>query len=166
MEENNSITTEQKGPKSINPLLGLVIIALIFIVVAGIVLIKAGEKENNTNNLVSTTPSANINFNQATSSPEVKTTTEKVIEVKAGSFYFIPNEIRVKKGEAVKIVLSVQDSMHNFALDEFNVIMPVTRAGQTNEVSFTADKTGTFEYYCALANHRKMGQVGKLVVEK
>jgi uncharacterized cupredoxin-like copper-binding protein len=32
-------------------------------------------------------------------------------------------------------------------------------------VQFVADKTGTFEFYCSVGNHRQMGMVGTLVVQ-
>ena len=40
------------------------------------------------------------------SSPEVK-----VISVDAGGFYYAPNEIRVTKGETVRIVMTSKDMM-------------------------------------------------------
>lgn len=32
-------------------------------------------------------------------------------------------------------------------------------------VTFVADETGTFEYYCSVGNHRGQGMIGKLIVE-
>ena len=32
-------------------------------------------------------------------------------------------------------------------------------------VEFTVDKTGTFEYYCSVGQHRANGMVGNLIVE-
>jgi len=37
--------------------------------------------------------------------------------------------------------------------------------GTPTSVTFVADKTGTFEYYCSVGNHRAQGMVGKLIVE-
>ncbi len=89
-----------------------------------------------------------------------------VIEVEGGSFYYKPNEIRVKKGETVKIVLKSVDMMHDFVIDELDVKMPITKSGETNEVTFTADTVGEFEYYCSVGQHRAQGQVGTLIVEE
>lgn len=89
----------------------------------------------------------------------------KTFALEAGSFYFSLKEIKVKKGETVKIVLTSKDMMHDFNIDELKVKLPVTKAGETNSIEFVADKAGTFEYYCSVAQHRKMGQVGTLIVE-
>lgn len=88
----------------------------------------------------------------------------KTIEIEAGSFYYKPNQISLKKGEKVKIVMNSVSMMHDFVIDELNVKLPITKSGDTGTVEFTADKVGTFEYYCSVGQHRKMGQVGKLIV--
>jgi uncharacterized cupredoxin-like copper-binding protein len=50
-------------------------------------------------------------------------------------------------------------------VDEFDARTVIVQPGQTAEVEFVADKTGTFEYYCSVGTHRQMGMVGKLIVE-
>lgn len=89
----------------------------------------------------------------------------RVIEIEAGSFYYNPNEIMVNLGETVKIVMKSKDMMHNFNIDELDVHLPITRAGETNSVEFTANKAGEFEYYCSMSGHRQKGQFGKLIVQ-
>lgn len=89
----------------------------------------------------------------------------KTINIEAGSFYFKPNKITVKKGDTVKIVFKAVDMIHNFYLDVFNVKGPTVKAGNTDTVQFTADKTGSFEFYCNVGSHRTNGQVGTLAVE-
>ncbi|MGE5041936.1 MAG: cupredoxin domain-containing protein [Candidatus Levyibacteriota bacterium] len=94
-----------------------------------------------------------------------QTPNEVTVQMEAGSFYYKPAQIKVKKGTKVKIVMTSHDMMHNFNIDELQVKMPLTKAGETNTVEFTADKAGTFEYYCSVGKHRLMGQVGQLIVE-
>jgi cytochrome c oxidase subunit II len=69
------------------------------------------------------------------------------IEVVAKKFEFGPTEIRVKKGQRVTLVLSSPDFVHGFSVPDFNV-----RAdgipGKTIELTFVADKAGTFIYLC------------------
>lgn len=89
-----------------------------------------------------------------------------VVDVEGGSYYFDPDVIRVKKGEEVKIVLKSVDMMHDFVIDEFDVRTQVTRAGETSEVTFTANEAGEFEFYCSVGNHRALGMVGTLIVEE
>lgn len=94
-------------------------------------------------------------------SPEVA----RIINVEGGSYYFRPNEIRLKKGETVRIVFSNVSGKHNFVIDELNVKTPITQTGEKVEVEFTPDKVGEFEFYCSVANHRELGMVGTLIVE-
>jgi heme/copper-type cytochrome/quinol oxidase subunit 2 len=88
----------------------------------------------------------------------------KTIEIEAGSFYFKPNVISVKKGEKVRVVIKSVDMMHDFYIDELNVKSPIVKSGTTGTVEFVASKVGTFEYYCSVGQHRKNGQVGKITV--
>jgi plastocyanin len=89
----------------------------------------------------------------------------KTFAVTASNYKFSVPEIRVKKGDQVKIVLTSEGSFHDWVIDEFNARTTTVGAGQTAEVTFTADKTGTFEYYCSVGNHRAMGMKGTLIVE-
>jgi plastocyanin len=88
------------------------------------------------------------------------------VDVETGSFYYKPNEIRVKKGETVKITLHSVSMMHDFNIDELNVKSPIVKNGDTGTVEFVASKAGEFEYYCSVGQHRAQGQVGKLIVEE
>jgi plastocyanin len=90
--------------------------------------------------------------------------TTLTFHVDGGSFFYTPNIIQVKKGDKVKIVFKNVGGMHNFLLDEFNVKMDPIKTNETREVEFTADKAGTFEYYCGVGSHRQMGQKGQLIV--
>lgn len=89
----------------------------------------------------------------------------RTVNIEAGSFYYTPNEIRVKKGETVKIIMKSADMMHDFNIDELGVKLPITKSGETNTVEFTADTIGEFEFYCSVGQHRANGQVGTLIVE-
>jgi heme/copper-type cytochrome/quinol oxidase subunit 2 len=89
----------------------------------------------------------------------------QTIEVEAGSFYFKPNEIHVKVGQKVKLVLRSADMMHDFNVAELGIKAPITKSGDTSTVEFVASKAGKYEYYCSVGQHRKMGQVGTLFVE-
>lgn len=83
------------------------------------------------------------------------------------NFKFTPSEIRVHRGDKVRIDFSNIGGMpHNWVIDEFNAQTPQLQVGESASVELTADKAGTFEYYCSVGQHRKMGMVGKLVVEE
>ena len=89
----------------------------------------------------------------------------KVFKIEGVPYSFSLTEIRVLKGDVVKIEFTTKQGIHDWVLDEFNVRTPQLSQGQSNTVEFVADKTGTFEYYCSIGNHRQMGMVGKLIVE-
>lgn len=87
------------------------------------------------------------------------------VTLEAKSFSFSQKEIRVKKGNKVKITLVNKDGFHDWTVDEFNAKTKQIPVGQTDSIEFIADKTGTFEYYCSVGQHRANGMVGKLIVE-
>ena len=77
---------------------------------------------------------------------------------------FSLNEMRVKKGDTVKITVTNTNGMHDFVLDEFGIAKE-TPLNEPVVIEFVADKVGTFEYYCSKYNHRALGQRGNLIVE-
>ena len=113
--------------------------------------------------------------NTVTPSPEAMAKTEtpamaaegtvKEFTVTGSNFKFDPAEIKVAKGDKVKVTFKSAGMMHDFVIDEFNVKTKQLKADEEETVEFTADKAGTFEYYCSVGKHRQMGMVGKLVVE-
>jgi len=88
----------------------------------------------------------------------------KEFTVVATPFKFDIAEIKVKKGDKVKVVFKNDKGTHDWVIDEFNIRTKVLEAGQTDTVEFIADKSGSFEYYCSVNNHRQMGMVGKFIV--
>lgn len=78
--------------------------------------------------------------------------------------HFSLSEMRVKKGDRVRITITNTAGTHDFSLDEFG-IRKETPLNEPVIVEFVADKAGSFEYYCSKFNHRALGQRGTLVVE-
>ncbi len=99
--------------------------------------------------------------NQADATDE---TAVKIFDLTAAAFKFSPTEIRVKVGDRVRINLAVVEGLHDWVIDEFNAKTKQITAGQSDSVEFTVNRSGTFEYYCSVGNHRQMGMVGKLIV--
>lgn len=89
----------------------------------------------------------------------------KEVIVTGSNFKFQPSTIMVKKGDTVKITFKNSGGFHNFTIDEFNVATKQIGTGSEATVQFTADKVGTFEYYCSVGNHRQMGMRGQLIVQ-
>jgi len=86
--------------------------------------------------------------------------------VRADNYFFNPEEIRVKKGELVKIILVSVGGYHDLVIDEFDKKTNRINEGEEDVVEFVANKVGEFEYYCSVGNHRELGMVGKLIVEE
>ena len=81
------------------------------------------------------------------------------------NFGFSLSEIRVKKGDRVRIVFKNTGGYHDFNIDELNVKTKIINTGEQETVEFVADKVGEFEYYCSVGNHRELGMRGKFIVE-
>jgi cytochrome c oxidase subunit 2 len=85
-------------------------------------------------------------------------TAPRRIEVTAKRFDFTPGEITLKKGEPVVLVLKSADVAHGLRFRELGVTVNAGK-GQTSEVTFTPDKTGTFVGHCSVfcgAGHGSM----------
>lgn len=86
-------------------------------------------------------------------------------DVVGTDFAYDIKQIKVKKGDTVTINFRSKDGFHDWVLDEFDAATERINEGESDSVTFVADKTGTFQYYCSVMNHRGQGMVGYLVVE-
>lgn len=86
------------------------------------------------------------------------------IEVTATDFAFDPGDITVEAGEDLAIVLTSEDLLHDFTIDELDAHVAANR-GETEEGGFTANDPGRYTYYCTVAGHRDAGMEGTVVVE-
>lgn len=87
------------------------------------------------------------------------------IKMTAQRYEFSPNEIHVKQGQTVRLVLTASDHTHGIEIKEFHVKTKLPQ-GETKTVEFMATKKGTFEFHCSEfcgLGHRKMK--GKIIVE-
>lgn len=154
MNENN---TQSETPKSSN----LVWVVLALVIVVGGFLFLSKQKGDKTVNTTQQTPEVGTQVQSDTDD----ITDESFMVVEGGMFYFKPNEIKVKKGETVKILFRNTEGEHDFVIDEFNVQSAKLDENETEEITFIANKTGEFEFYCSIGEHRKNGMFGKLIVE-
>jgi cytochrome c oxidase subunit II len=70
------------------------------------------------------------------------------IEVVASRFQFRPNQITLKKGESVVVVLTSTDVTHGLKIPDLDVSEVVKKGGES-EIDITPEKVGTFEGKCA-----------------
>jgi cytochrome c oxidase subunit 2 len=88
------------------------------------------------------------------------------IDMIAKNWAFEPNEIRVKKGDHVKINVQSTDVAHGIGIEGYAESVKFD-AGASAVLEFTADKVGEFRFYCNVfcgEGHRSMA--GKLIVEE
>lgn len=88
----------------------------------------------------------------------------KDFTIRGSSFSFDPKTITVNKGDTVRITFINDQGFHDWVLDEFNARTQQLKAGESETITFVADKSGTFEYYCSVGTHRQQGMVGTLTV--
>ena len=72
-------------------------------------------------------------------------------------------EMKVKKGDKVKVKITNTMGMHDFVIDELKVAKELP-LNEEVVVEFTADKAGEFVYYCSKPGHKASGQWGTLKV--
>lgn len=88
------------------------------------------------------------------------------IVLEASEFKYNLQEINLKRGEKVKLTLKNVGKMpHDFVIDELGVRTKLINGGETDTIEFIPEKTGNFEFYCSVGNHRQLGMMGKVVVE-
>lgn len=73
---------------------------------------------------------------------------QRTISITAQRFSFSPNEITVKKGEQITLVIQSTDVSHGLVIKDLGVRAEVKK-GQSAEVKFTPETVGTFEGKCA-----------------
>ncbi|GEM_PF-369089 len=86
------------------------------------------------------------------------------VVVTASNFKFDPPTITAKQGEKIRIRLKNTDGFHDLKIDELNAATGRIQGGDEAVVEFVASKTGSFEYYCSVGNHRQMGMKGTLII--
>lgn len=71
----------------------------------------------------------------------------QLIKMSVKKFEYSVKEITVKKGTPVVIEITSEDRIHGFSLPAFGQRSDVV-PGVVTRISFTPDKTGSFEYLC------------------
>lgn len=156
---------DQISPKTSgrSPMLMVGVVILLVVLVGAFFLFRNKSSSTSQQPQTTTQPTTEVKASP-TSAPAMESNV-KSFTIEASNFKFSLPEIKVKKGDIVKIHVVNKGGYHDWVLDEFNAKTPRIQADQTADVEFTANKAGTFEYYCSVANHRQMGMKGNLIVE-
>jgi len=148
--------------------LGLIAAAVVVLVLAygGYRMMSQSETGEETETAIQTSSPAATTSDTMMASGSGTTTTDGVKEfiVDGTNFRFEPSTLNVNQGDKVRVVFKNISGTHDFVIDALNIKTETTQTGDTETVEFTADKIGTFEYYCSISNHRAMGMKGALVV--
>ncbi len=78
------------------------------------------------------------------------TPTERYFRIEASSFAFSPSVISVNPGDRVTIDLAAMDVVHGLSIDGYDVSVTAD-PGQTAQLTFVANRSGTFRLRCAIA---------------
>jgi cytochrome c oxidase subunit 2 len=90
---------------------------------------------------------------------------DRIIEMVAKNFEFVPGTISVKMGETVQLKITSADVMHGFSLPIFD-INETLPPHQEVSIQFTADQAGEFPFACSVqCGHGHATMRGVLVVE-
>ena len=113
----------------------------------------------------------------------------RTIRVVMNEFSYDPDEIRVKVGERVRLILVNEGAvLHDITTEDFqgtaestgdtahghddngradaNDFHAALESGGTSELEFVADEAGTFELFCSVPGHRQAGMTATLIVEE
>jgi cytochrome c oxidase subunit II len=77
-----------------------------------------------------------------------KTDSPRVIEITASKFAFEPNEITVKRGEEVMLILHSADANHGLVIEDLG-IRAEAKKGSATEIKLNPLTDGTFGGKCA-----------------
>ena len=154
MEDSNTVPTETK--KKFNPV--YVIGGLIVLGVAVALIVSGNRKKDQQGTEAVKNDIPNVQTS-AVVSPV------KEFTVNGSSFDFDPKTVTVNKGDTVKITFVDGDGTHDLVVEGYNVSTKRLSGGGSDTIQFIADKTGCFEYYCSVSNHRDLGMKGVLVVQ-
>jgi cytochrome c oxidase subunit 2 len=75
--------------------------------------------------------------------------TPRRIEIAASRFTYSPNQITLKKGEPVVLVLRSTDVTHGLAIPDLGIETTEIKKGKDSEIPLTPEKTGHFAGQCA-----------------
>lgn len=160
MDDQTSPKTNERSPMLV---IGVVIL---LVVLVGAFFLSRNKSSSTSQQPQVTTQQPTTEVKASPTSAPAMESNIKSFTVEAQNYSFSLKEIKVKKGDKVKIHLVNKGGFHDWVLDEFNAKTDRIQADQTADVEFTADKVGTFEYYCSVGNHRQMGMKGNLIVEE
>ena len=138
----------------------MVLIVLIVLGAGGYFVMKRGSGYNTSQ--VSTTAVATPTLSV---SAGISTGVVKNFAVTGTEFAFVPETLSVNKGDTMSVTFTNTGKYpHNFVIKDLNVEGKTIQPGESDIVTFIADKAGTFTYICSVPTHKDKGMTGTLTV--
>jgi len=79
---------------------------------------------------------------------------------------FLTEDITVNKGDNVLITLVNSDPIrHDFTIDELDIKVDLWDEGQIFNLGFTAEREGTYSFYCSVEGYRLAGMEGTITIK-
>ena len=144
-----------------------IVLLSLLLVLFSVVLIGCGGSSADENKTV-TAPAPAASAPAATPTVQSPSPAGKVISIVnrdvagSGEYKFDPNELTFSMGETVTFSITAETEFHTFTVDDLGIDESID-AGETVELTFTFDTTGTFKLYCI--PHEAQGMVGTITVE-
>jgi cytochrome c oxidase subunit II len=87
------------------------------------------------------------------------------VRIVAKKFQYTPSEVHLKKGQAVTLILTSEDTAHGLKCKDLNLEALIS-PGQETKVTITPETAGTFTAYCnKFCGSGHFGMKMKFVVE-
>ena len=79
----------------------------------------------------------------------------------SGEYLYNPEDLSFSVGDKITLVLESETEFHTFTVDGLGIDLAVA-GGAVDEVTYTFDASGTYEYICI--PHKELGMVCKITV--
>ena len=140
----------------------IIFILSIFLLLCGSIVYFSTNRAKSSLPVAAYMPSTITQDSQISSSSNQSSTKKFVVD--GNNFSFSPHAFQVNIGDTVNITFKNIEGTHDLVLDEFAVRTKILKSGEEETIQFIANKIGSFEFYCSIGTHRKMGMKGTLEV--
>lgn len=100
-----------------------------------------------------------------TTTPEVTTTPQADVTIYLENLRFLPDTVRIPKGKQVTVLVKNRQGEHSLVIPELGINTGKLSSGEEKMIVLEATQSGTFEMYCDVGNHHRLGMSGQLHVE-
>lgn len=110
----------------------------------------------------------NTKVNQQNVSSDQAGSDQVTADISAVEYKFSQTVINAKVDQKIVVTLHNDGAMvHDFTVEigSNKYATKILEPGMAETIEFTVDKTGEYDFYCSVAEHREEGMEGKLIVK-